>query len=168
MSEREDEKREREIEPWYPSDVFRAFDEMWRDFRRSFWKPWERRLQEPRRELAPREWTRAPLVDMVDEGDLYVLNAELPGLSKEDIDIEVTSDTIEITGKTERERKEEEEKYRLYEISYSKIHRRLAFPEEVKPGEAEAYLRNGVLEIRIPKKEPTPPPEEEKHKIEIE
>lgn len=167
MSEREGDEPEREIEPWYPSDIFRAFDEMWRDFRRSFWRPWEqRRSIEPVWERA-RGWTRAPLVDMVDEGDHYFINAEVPGVSKEDIDIEVTGDTIEISGKTERERKKEEEKYKMYERSYSSIHRRLAFPEEVKPDEAEASLKNGVLEVKVPKKKPTPTPEEEKHKIEI-
>jgi len=151
MSEEKRKDEEKEIVPWYPSDMFRAFDEMWRDFRRDYWGPKGRRLFGPRWGISPREDVRVPLVDLADEGDHYVINAEVPGLSKEDIKIEITDNAIEISGRAEKEHREERDKYKVYERSYSSIHRRLEFPDEVKPEETSASLSNGVLTIKVPK-----------------
>lgn len=161
-----DEGKKRDIETWSPLDVARSFEDVWRDIYREFrplgLSPWSM----PGRLLRPEEgWQYAPLVDIVDEGDEFKVRADIPGFSKEDINIEVTDESIELSGEVKKEEKEEKEKYRRYERSYSSFKRVLGFPEKVKPGKASASLKNGVLEVNVPKKEPTKP--EKKHKVKV-
>lgn len=164
------EPEERAIERWYPSDVFRAFDEMWSGFRRDLLRPWRSwrfwgrpwwRGPRPSRMMLRRE----ACVDLVDAGKEFQVCAEVPGIPKDKIDVTITEDSIEISGKAEVERREEEKGFVVRERGYSQIHRSMSFPEEVVPDKAEATLKDGLLEIKIPKKTPTP--EIKKHKVEI-
>ena len=157
------------IAPRYPGDIFQAFDEMWEDFRRDFlwlWRPlgvWGRLGRRGARPaaLVP----RAACTDLIDTGNAYQVCAEVPGIPKDKLDITVTKDEIEISGKAEIERTEDAKGYVVRERGYSEIHRRMAFPEEVVPENAEATLQHGLLEITVPKKMPTP--EVKKHKVEV-
>jgi HSP20 family protein len=101
----------------------------------------------------------------VDEGDKFIVRTDLPGFSKDNINIEITDDSIELSGDVEKEKKKEKENYRHYERSYSSFRRSLIFPEKVKPKKATAAPTNGVLEVKVPKEEPTEP--EGKHKVQI-
>ena len=160
------EEKKREIEPWSPSEVARTFEDLWRDIYKEF-RPWSLTPWHiPRRLLRPEEdWKYTPLVDLVDEGDVFKVRADIPGFDKEDVNIEVTDDSIELSGEVKKEEKEEEENYKRYERSYSSFKRTLGFPEKVKPDKASASLKNGVLEVKVPKVEPTKP--EKKHKVKI-
>ena len=86
----------------------------------------------------------------------FVVRAELPGVSKEDIDLKVTSDGIEIRAKADRSREEKEKDYYFRERTYQAYERALSFPQEVKADLASATLKDGLLEVRVPKKQPTP------------
>jgi HSP20 family protein len=119
----------------------------------------------PRRMFTPEQWTKTPLVDLIDSGEAFIVRAETPGLSKEDLRIEITSDSIEISGESKQEKQKEEDRYKVYERSYTSIHRKLAFPEKVKAKEAKASLKNGVLEIEIPKVYPSK--KEDKYQVTI-
>jgi HSP20 family protein len=147
-------------------DVFEAFDEMWNDFRKGFIttrRPSPRSLTPWwRRELMNR---RTACSDLIDEGTHYKICAEIPGIPKEMIDIDVSKNEIEISAKAEKNRKEEDKGYLLNERSYSEIHRKITFPEETVPENAEARLENGLLEVIIPKKVPTT--ETKSHKVKI-
>ena len=169
MSKKEDkeievkESEDKAIEPWYPSDIFRTFDEIWTDFRRGLlrpWRPW-RFWSRPLRTMMQRE----ACVDLVDTGKEFQVCAEVPGIPKDKINITITKDDIEISGKAKIERRKEEKGYIVRERGYSEIHRRMAFPEEVVPEKALATLKEGLLEIKVPKKTPTP--KVKKHKVEI-
>jgi len=134
---------------WF-DDMDRWFDSFRRTFEDRFWGgPLAR-------------WTgsdapvREPLVDLIDKGSEYVVRAELPGVSKEDVDLTVTSDGIEIRAQTDRSREEKEKDYFYSERTYQGLHRVLRFPEEVKADLASATLKDGLLEVRVPKKQPTP------------
>jgi HSP20 family protein len=134
---------------WF-EDVDRWFDSFRRTFEARFWGgPLAR-------------WTgsdtpvREPLVDLIDQGSEFIVRAELPGVSKEDVDLTVTSDGIEIRAKTDRSREEKEKDYYYSERTYQALHRDLSFPEEVKADLASASLKDGLLEVRVPKKQPTP------------
>src|SRR3989449_8222625 len=109
---------------------------------------------------------REPLVDLIDKGSEFVVRAELPGVSKEDVDLTVTADGIEIRAETNRSREEHEKNYQYRERTYQALHRVLSFPEEVKADLAAATLKDGVLEVRVPKKEPTPEPKPVKVPVE--
>lgn len=89
---------------------------------------------------------------------------EVPGIPKENLSIDVTPRGIEIKGEAKTEIEEEKEGFIRRERGYSKVHRSLTFPDEVLADKAEATLKNGVLEVRGPKKSLT---EVKKHKVEI-
>ncbi len=107
---------------------------------------------------------REPSTDLVDAGNEYRVHAEIPGVPKENLNITIAARGIEIEGEAKTDIEEEKEGFVRRERSYSRIHRSLPFPEEVIPDKAEATLKDGLLEVRIPKKTPT---EFKKHKVEI-
>ncbi|MBN2066476.1 MAG: Hsp20/alpha crystallin family protein [Candidatus Thermoplasmatota archaeon] len=143
---------------WNPFDFVDTVDRwLWDDP----WRPgWPRRWGS----LSPREFMQhrwleadakiAPL-DLVDTGKEYKLVAEMPGVSKKDLEINVTPNGIRICGETTTETKEAEKGYLRRERSYSTLCRNMNFPEEVNPDGAEAFLKDGILEITLPKKTPT-------------
>ncbi|MFP3951550.1 MAG: Hsp20/alpha crystallin family protein [Candidatus Bathyarchaeia archaeon] len=139
-----------------------GFDSLFDAFRRDFdelldlWWPMSP-VRRRRRVVLPS--VRAPLMDLMDKEDSYVVNAELPGISKDQLEVEVTNDAIEVSGGMDEERREEGENYLLQERAKASFRRQIAFPEEVIPQEAEAEFSDGLLEVRVPKKEPKPPRE---------
>ena len=144
---------------WF-TEVDRWFDDLRNEFEQRFWGP-----------VAPfaREGVlaaRQPPVDLADNGRELVLTAELPGVKKEDLDLRVTPDGIEIGAQAQREREENGKDYAYRERSYSSFRRVLPFPEEILPDRVEAKLTDGVLEVRLPKKAPTPKREPVKVRVE--
>src|SRR5213596_470275 len=108
------------------------------------------------RVTGPDAAVREPLVDLIDKGSEFVVRAELPGVAKEDVDLAVTSDGIEVRAESKRSREENEKDYFYSERTYQALRRVLSFPEEVKADLASATLKDGIPEVRIPKREPTP------------
>jgi HSP20 family protein len=162
-------RTERAMRPRRPvpaTHVLATFDDVLEDFRRRFreslWTPWEWAAIEPYRVEFP---IREAYSDLVDEGNTFLVRAEVPGIPKDKIDITVTKDGIEISGETSGEQKETETAFVVRERRYSSIYKSLTFPEEVIPEKADARLKDGVLEVSIPKKTPTPPAK--KHKVEV-
>jgi HSP20 family protein len=104
------------------------------------------------------EWSAwTPEIEMVQQGDKLIVRADLPGLKKEDVHIEVKDDRITIRG--ERKREHEEEKNGVYrsERSYGSFTRVVQLPEGAMTDQAKASFHNGVLEIAMPA-----PPEHER------
>jgi len=134
---------------WF-DEVDRWFDSFRRSFEDRFWGGSLARVTGP--DAAVRE----PLVDLIDKGSEFVVRAELPGVAKEDVDLAVTSDGIEVRAESKRSREEDEKDYFYSERTYQALRRVLSFPEEVKADLASATLKDGILEVRIPKREPTP------------
>lgn len=172
MSDKEEKKvevkqlDERSITPLSSSDIFQAFDEMWEEFRRDFlrsWRPWRFRIRPWNMDAAI--MLREVCADLIDTGKEYKVCAEVLGIPKDKLDITITKDSVEISGKAEVEREDEEKGYLVRERGYSETYKRIAFPEETLPEKAEATLKNGLLEIKVPKKMLTPVVK--KHKVEI-
>ncbi|MCI4371061.1 MAG: Hsp20/alpha crystallin family protein [Thermoplasmata archaeon] len=134
---------------WF-DEVDRWFDSFRQTVEDRFWggllAPWE----------AAGQAVREPLVDVIDKGSEFVVRAELPGVSKENVDLTVTADGIEIRAQTDRSREEREKHYTYQERTYRTLRRYLRVPEEVKADLATATLKDGILEVRVPKKKPTP------------
>ena len=135
------------------SDWFAEMDRWFDDFRRSFeerfWGPLGRWTESGVR-------VRESLVDLIDQGSEFVGRAELPDVAEEDVDLNVTQDGIEIRAETDRSREKKEKDDHAQERTYQVLHRDLSFPEQVNAELASATLKDGVLEVRIPKKEPSP------------
>lgn len=107
---------------------------------------------------------RAPAVDLIDEGDAYKLHAEMPGIRKEDINLEVGEDELEISAETKEEKKEGDEKkgYIRRERRYSKFYRKIPLPQPINSEKVEAELKDGVLTVLLPK---ASPPEKKTKKV---
>ena len=108
---------------------------------------------------------REATADLVDKGNKFIVHAEMPGVPKDNINIIVTADGIEISAETDVERGEQDQNFVVRERFYSHIYKQLEFPEEVIPEKAESTFRNGLLEVSIPKKTIAPAPK--KHKVAV-
>jgi HSP20 family protein len=106
-------------------------------------------------EIAPRRWI--PPMDLVEEGDRFVLRADLPGLAEEDVKIEVEDDVLTVSGERKAEHEQRGEGYHRLERSYGSFSRALTLPEGVDPEAVQASFDRGVLEVRIPKPEERKP-----------
>lgn len=102
-----------------------------------------------------RRWV--PAMDLVERDDHYVLRADLPGLSEKDVNVELESNVLTISGERTNEFKREKDGYRRIERAYGSFSRSLTLPEGVNVEAVEAHFDNGVLEVRIPKPEQIKP-----------
>ena len=99
----------------------------------------------------------APIrIDVKETNDAYTVHAELPGVKKEAIAIEIDGDTVTIAAEAKRETEAKDgEKLLRTERFYGKTERRFVLPAEVDEARAEAKFADGVLELVLPKKAPT-------------
>jgi HSP20 family protein len=95
----------------------------------------------------------APSCDMYEEGNELVVKADLPGVKKEDIKVDVSGNMITISGEKKKEEKSEQEGYYRFERSYGSFYRRFDLPEGLDTDKVKAHYEDGVLEVRIPKTE---------------
>ena len=93
-----------------------------------------------------------PKVDIIDKGKKLVVRAEVPGFNKDDIDVQVTDNSVTLRGTMKQESKKEEGDYFQSETRQSSFARSLALPAEVDSKNAKAKFRNGMLVIRLPKR----------------
>jgi HSP20 family protein len=98
--------------------------------------------------LVPGIWS--PQVEMFERNDDLVVRADLPGLTKDDVKVEIASDGITIEGERKQEDEERGEGYYRSERSYGKFYRTLPLPDGIDPEDAQATFNNGVLEITMP------------------
>jgi len=145
----------------------RGFDTIFDDFRRSFDDLMAPFL--PMRTYLPSTLgtipVRAPLVDVIEEGNQYVIKTELPGFSKEDVDIEVNKDLLTLKAEKKSEEEEKSQNYLHRERYYTSCQRAVNFPQEVDPSKVEGTMENGVLVVKVPKKESKP--EEKMRKVQL-
>jgi HSP20 family protein len=102
-----------------------------------------------------RRW--APAMDLVESADHFVLRADLPGMSEEDIEIELEDGTLTVSGERKAEHDEREEGFHRVERSFGAFSRSLTLPKGVDADAVSASFDRGVLEIRIPKPEARKP-----------
>jgi HSP20 family protein len=107
-----------------------------------------------------------PLCDMVDRGDKYELQLEIPGIDKDKIDVKATKNSVEIIGEQSEKSEEKKKNYVYNERSFRSFHRRIPIPEEIVPSKIDAKMNNGILQISLTKNIPTKP-EEQTTKVEI-
>lgn len=98
--------------------------------------------------------TIVPALDVKEDDENIVVSAELPGINREDLEISVNRDILEIRGQKSEEQKRDGENFYMVERSYGSFSRRIPLPSEVDSERAEASMQNGVLTLRLPKTEP--------------
>ena len=104
-------------------------------------------------------------IDLKEYDDSYEVKAELPGINKKDVDIDIAKNHLRISVKKEEEKEEKHKKYHKSEFKYGEISRTLYFPDNIKTQDANAKMDNGILKITLPKEEKD---DEKKSKLNIE
>jgi HSP20 family protein len=108
-----------------------------------------------------RSWLRAgmgemgqaiwsPQVEIFERGGQFIVRADLPGLTKDDVKVDITDEALTIQGERKQEHEEDREGWHRSERSYGSFYRSIPLPEGIKADEAKANFRDGVLEISIP------------------
>jgi HSP20 family protein len=147
------EKETRAVAPWRPftdltrweRDMDRMMDEFFGRRARPWW---------PSRWFGTEELeVSAPAVDVFeDKGDI-VVKAEIPGMDKDNIEVNLSDHTLTIKGEKKKEEEVKKENYYRAERSYGSFLRTLPLPAEVKADKVKASFKNGILEVRLPKTE---------------
>jgi HSP20 family protein len=102
-------------------------------------------------ELAEPLEIRTPRMDLIDGEDNVVVRAEVPGVDKKDLEVSVNDNSVTIKGKSMREAKEEKGDYYRCEIGSSEFSRSFSLPCAVDASKASAHLKDGMLELTLPK-----------------
>jgi HSP20 family protein len=99
-------------------------------------------------EAAETVWT--PDVEMFRRGDEIVVRADVPGMKKEDVTVELTDGQLILRGERKQEKEEKHEGYYRAERTFGTFYRSFTLPDGVKVGDAKAVIRDGVLEVTLP------------------
>jgi HSP20 family protein len=137
--------------PWdWGGSPFRTFqrmadqvDRMFDDF--GFGRRWGSPVW---RETGVDAW--APEIDVFQKNNELTIRADLPGLRREDVTVDITDNTVRIQGERKREHEEEREGYYRSERSYGSFYREITLPEGAITDQAKASFKDGVLEIAMP------------------
>ncbi len=124
---------------------FDLFDQMAQEMDRTFDRMF-RGWGMPRRS---RQGLWSPRIEAVQKGDRFIIRAELPGLKKDDVHVEMTDDAITIQGERHEEHEDEREGYFQSEREYGEFYRTIPLPDGVIGESAQASFRDGVLEISM-------------------
>jgi HSP20 family protein len=99
------------------------------------------------------EFSNATLsLDVIENGDTYVIKAAIPGVDPKDVEISVDEDVLTIRGEFNRQEESSEENYLRREIRFGSFQRQLRLPPTVEPEKAEATFEHGMLKLSLPKK----------------
>jgi HSP20 family protein len=132
-------------------DLERRFERMERIFEDFFGRPFGFHLPSLRPRAAAEEVS--PSVDIFEEGSDVVVKAELPGMKKEDLEVNFARGNLVISGEKKQEEKVEKKDYYRMERSYGAFTRSFRLPADVQGDKAKATFKDGVLMIRVPKTE---------------
>lgn len=141
------QRREAYISPFRggPFEIIRRMsDEMERMFDRTFDE-----FGFGHRSLVSRESVWAPRIEAFQKQDQFIVRAELPGLTKDDVQVELTEDAVSIRGQRRQEQEEEREGFYHSERVYGSFYRAIPLPEGIIAESAQASFRDGVLEITM-------------------
>jgi HSP20 family protein len=100
--------------------------------------------------FAPTETMWTPVIEMFTKDNTLFVKAEIPGLKKEDVTVEITEDALVLKGERKKEKEEKGEGYYRAERTYGSFYRTLPLPEGVKIDTAKAFVHDGVLEVTMP------------------
>ena len=98
-----------------------------------------------------------PLIDMYQTDDDIVVKATLPGVKADDLDIQITGDVLTIHGEVKDESEKKEAKYHMREQRYQSFSRSLKLPTTVVADKAKAEIKDGILNLTLPKAEESKP-----------
>jgi HSP20 family protein len=140
-------EKSRSMPPLY--DIEKWFEDAWKKpfslFSPSIWPDMHR----------PEGYEISPTVDVFEEGNELVMHADLPGMKKDDIKVDLSENILTLSGEKKRTEKQEKEDYYRYERSFGSFVRRFELPGDLDIDKVKAHFEDGVLELRIPMKAAT-------------
>lgn len=145
------------------ANIHREIDRLFDEITRSFGLPvarWDRLLAPV---TQAQEWFK-PSVEIAATDTEYTVNVELPGVNEKDISVELSGDTLRISGEKKQEKEEKTKNYYRSERAYGSFERLLTLPEDADPQGISAQFKNGVLRVTIPRKSQ---PQADVKKIEV-
>ena len=157
MSSSSERKREEpERSPIVPSRQFEnMFDSFRKEMERMMLRPWSFPMDwEFPSMFEARDMRMAPY-ELVDRGDRFELQLEVPGIKKENVSVKATKYSVEISGKHSEKDEEKGKRYVYSERLYRSFYRNVPLPEEIIPSKVSAKVENGILRLELPKKNPT-------------
>jgi HSP20 family protein len=150
MSTKEEDKKSTEVIPSTPTGSLLSFDEFDNFFDDFLSRRWPRLLDWN----FPTGFDRGfPKVDIIDHDNEIEVQAALPGVKKEDLNVSINNQTITIRTTSREEKKEEKGKYFRREITRGEFQRTLSLPDNVDEANAKASFKDGILKVTIPKTE---------------
>jgi len=131
---------------WKPfDDLLSLHNQIHRFFDEDYYKEGDK----PRNAMS----TWYPIADIFEDKEGYVFKLEVPGLNKEEIDIEICDNTLSIKGEKKEEKEVSRENFHRIERFTGKFNRSFTLPKDVDSGKINAAMKDGILELRIPKTE---------------
>ena len=162
LAVRPTERKQGEIMERKPYDLWSDMDQLFDQFRTNFndlfWRP-------SGSLFSAFDDERIPMMDVADLGTRYEMKVEMPGIPKENINIDVTQTGIEISAEHETSEDEKNKNWLRKERSSTCFYRCVEFPDKIKTDTVEAEFKDGVLNLSIPKLEPKPEYKSTKVKI---
>ena len=130
------------------SEFDRVFDNFRRDLEKSF-------FSFPRIEFPSFPKLQETTCDVIDEGRQFKIKMNVPGITKKDVNLNVTESSLEISAEHKEESEEKKKNYLRKERNEVSYYRTLPLPDKIVTGKAQAKLTDGILEVTLPKSKPT-------------
>lgn len=127
---------------------------MMRQLQREMSTMFDRRLADTDENLPVASCDWSPAVDIKEEDDRYLIQADIPGVDPNDIEVKMENGMLSISGERRAEHEEEKEGYKRIERSYGSFLRRFTLPDTADADSISAKSKNGTLEVTIRKREP--------------
>jgi HSP20 family protein len=134
-------------------DFDRIFDSFRQDIDRLLWDPWSIPNIAFKQPMATKIYT--PKMNIQDKGDVYLITAEMPGMNKENLEITIEDNMVTIKAESKTKHEEKNENYLLQERGSYSFQRCFELPEDIKSEAVNGEMKDGVLHLNLPKKEPT-------------
>ena len=152
------------IEKWHPlaelEHMRKEMERIWGEF---FPGEGINRFGVPLRRLAAAEGVRLPALDLIDKENAVIVKMDVPGVTKDKIDIALHGDVLTVKAETREEKEEKDENYIRRERYYSALERSVHIPVKVNADKIKASIKDGILTVELPKEE-----EKKAKKIKIE
>ena len=104
-----------------------------------------------------RSFQWAPNFEVLNTDESYIVRADLPGLTKKDVNIELSDGIVKISGERKNEYSNDDSQYRYSELSYGSFSKNFTLPEGAIEDKINAKMRDGVMTIEVPRMEPIKP-----------
>jgi HSP20 family protein len=145
-----------QLTPWRRQDLWNPFGDL-EDIQREMNQLFDFSFSHRNRPFSLLESGWAPAVDVYDTKENFLVKADLPGMTKDDIEVSVDGNLLHIKGEKKEEHNAKDKNYVRTERFYGSFQRSVELPTEVDPKSVTAVYKNGVLELTIPKKEEAKP-----------